>query len=315
MRSVFEVRREFGSTYFTLFPDGLSIPWHPLPLGDFLSYTRDYSQGIVPPALLEDEIFKKCVTDPAILRRFPFLKAGIVTTVAQNIWEYSGPAGIKDFNEDLDSKRTSLYTDGTTALQDLVQIITMAFPYKPEEVYSMEYEVFLERLVQSEKKLLQLGLITEPVTMTEKGKEKKGLRIKGDPVKFADLNGGERVDAKALWDAQQADKQKPTQAPISTPKSSPDPSHELSTPTGEMSRDRWFKVSPVLEATKKKKIDFKGDEETASMMLLDNDERASPPEVREFLLKKKMEGPGKDLQRDAQWIYKDLLAELAKRKK
>ena len=320
MFDLFKVRQEYGRTYFTLFPDGLSIPWHPLSLGEYLKYAKDYKAGIVPSAIIEDEIFSRCVSDPDIVRRLPFMKAGIVSAVAQNIWQYSGPMGIDEFNRDLDKVRVSLFMEENAALQDLIQIILDAFPYKPEEVYAMEYPVFLERLAQAERKLVSLGKM-EPVEMKEKGQAEDEahpprLRSRRSPVVFADLNQDQpSVDPVALWKAQEERKTSPQHSPLSPPKVAEKKTQEPTNDLRKMSRDKWWKTSPVLETKNRKKIDVAGDEETAKMMLLDNDERASPPEVQEFLLNKKTDAPRKALIEDAQWIYKDLIAELEKKRK
>jgi hypothetical protein len=162
----------------------------------------------------------------------------------------------------------------------------MAFPYKPEEVYSMDYETFLVRVAQAESKLIKLKMITEPIYL-----QNIQAQPEQRPKRLLD-----NIDPKALWDATHPkDRQQ----------------------TGEVSqaipRDKWWKISPVLEAKKKHNINFSVEKQAADSSLLDNHENAEPKEVREYLIKQKAQGHRAKLIEDARWIYKDLLAELEKK--
>jgi len=309
-----KTRQEYGDTYLTSFPDGPVIPWRPLSLGDYLKYSRDYARKLIPTSILEDEIFKKCVIEKTFIRQMPFMKAGIISVVVQNIWEMSGPVGITEFNNDLEMARTILFSDGTRAIQDLVQVITMAFPYKPEEIYAMDYETFLLRVAMAEKKLLEMGMLKEPIEMKDASEETQ--KKKKPRVEFRDLNHIEqpkgpppeetlspRIDAKALWEKQQKTPKKP---PVEIKK------EEMETPLS--SKEKPWKVSPVLEAKNKKKIDFAADSRDADDMSLDNDEKNAHPDVRAKILEMKTKDTRNNLIKTAQWVYADLLAELEKKK-
>ena len=98
MHRLYKIRKLYGNTYVTVFPDDFVVPWRPLSIGDFMAYHHAYLRGVIPLSHLEDEIFNKCVVDDAIVAQAPFLKAGIVTTVSQHIWQHSGPRDVTHFN-------------------------------------------------------------------------------------------------------------------------------------------------------------------------------------------------------------------------
>ena len=100
------------------------------------------------------------------------------------------------------------------------------------------------------------------------------------------------VDAKALWDEQENRK-----------------------PKKDITREKWWDVSPVLETKKRKNIDFAAANNDVEEWVLDNDEKASPPEVRKHIMKMKTKENVQSLVQDAQWIYKDLIAALEAQKK
>lgn len=303
MEELFEIRRKWGGVYLTVFEDGLVVPWRPLSLGEYISYTRDYNRGLIPNAVIEDEIFKKCVVDPVFISQMPYLKAGIVSVVVMNIWQYSGPVGIQEFNKDLHTARDIMFGDGNRALQELVQIISMAFPYKPEEIYNMDYETFMLRLVQSEKKLLDLGIIKEPVEM-------KDLNAPPPHPRHAIVQPDKpKVDAKKLWEIQEGLRPVSEITPPVNPHKAPDPIR----PVPMEEKGKWWNVSPVLEAKKRKKIDFKTEGEAADDTMLDSHERIEPKEVKEFIRKKKLRSERDKMIQDAEWIYADLLKQIRKK--
>jgi len=302
MRLLHEVREEYGGVYVTCFDDGLLVPWQPLSMGDYIKYTQDYNRRVFVPSRLEDEIFRKCVVDDSLVRQLSFLKAGIITTVVLNIWQYSGPSGISSFNQDLEVARSMLNADGVRALHDLVQVITMAFPYKPEEVYDMEYETFLLRLAQSEKKLLELGAIKEPIVMQDVNQEKGPSPLEQFIQGEAEVKKP-KIDAKKLWDRQQGldssddpgrqlwDKHQ-QQAAHAPPKRQPVQVHSK----------KWWSESPVLEAETQHKIDFKTEATEMQVLGATSHEKVDAHIDRAMMVK------------DTAWIYQDLINTLNKRK-
>jgi hypothetical protein len=284
MKQLYEIRKSYGGVYVTAFDDGFLVPWKPLSIGDFLKYSQDRQRGIIPVVCLEDEIFLKCVQDESILRQMPFLKAGIVTTVVINIWQFSGPSGIEEFTNDLNTARYLLDSPDVRILHELVQLISIAFPYKPEEIYEMDYQKFLFRVAQSEKKLLQMGIfLKEPITVQTEIKKPKKSKLGTIEQPRPSL------DAKKLWDEQHTPQ-------TDTPK-------KVSMEDVKMTGDKWWSKSPVLEAPNKHNIDFKTEAAEQHTFGLSGHEKADIHIETAKMIE------------DAKWIYKDLLSDLAKRKK
>lgn len=166
------LRSEKGEGYYTIIDDNIVIPWKPLSIGDFFRY-EDLA-GTVAPSVLQDEIFCKCVTDKELVKDLNFLPAGTVDIVVQNILSCSGPGSIDEFNSFLDQNRQL----AQIPIHFLIPLVLRAFPsYKLEEIYAMPYELFMLRLAQAEFLLMRMGVITEPVMLTDAANKpkKKGL--------------------------------------------------------------------------------------------------------------------------------------------
>ena len=86
-----EIRRSYGDVYITVFPDGLTVPWKPLSVGDFMRYDQQFIRMLVPTGCLENEIFALAVQDRFLIDQIDNLPAGVVTVVANHIWQFSGP--------------------------------------------------------------------------------------------------------------------------------------------------------------------------------------------------------------------------------
>ena len=171
------------------------------------------------------------------------------------------------------------------SLHNLVDIICMAYPYKPEEVYAMQYETLMLRAAQAEEKLMTLGVIKESIDMKDmtKVKQKRDRKF----ASSATQNVKPSMDAKKLWEQQQQQINN-----IENP--------QVDRHTLRETGDKWYKVSPVLEATKKHNINLKRE-----MKIQDRETG------------RELDDPQSDRARivnDAQWIYKDLIAELNKRR-
>ena len=276
-----KTRKNHGRVYATLLPNGLTVPWKPLSIGDYIKYTRDSRRGVFSLTFIENEIFHKSVLDESIKRQMDFLNAGLVSTVANNIWEHSGPTGVDAFNRDLDNARNEAFGEEQAVLNELLQLITMAFPYTPEEVYEMPYETMLLRAVQAEKKLLMLGIIQEPVVISPPAEEIKPQR-----------QDKPKIDAKKIFDEEQARLQKKKMVD-SLP---PDPV------ISQLPKKKWWKKSPVLEAPSPQHLDFQTEGAELTAFGSSGWEKQDAHIARAKLVE------------DAQVIYKDLLAELAARK-
>ena len=278
MQKLFEVRKKHGSIFVTIFSDDIVIPWKPLTVEEYIKYQLDQSRRLISIAQLEDEIFRKCVQDESLIRQMPFLKAGIISTVVSNIWQQSGPSGIDSFNKDLDTARYLLQLDGIKILHQLVQIVSTAFPYKPEEIYAMDYETLLFRTVQAEEKLIQLGHMKEPLQLEVIKQEEK------ETTKDPSTEKKPIVDAKKLWELQQKDKQPKGKI---TPRSS----------------KKWWKKSPVIEAQKTHNIDFNIEKKELDIFGVSSHDKTDLHINRAKMIE------------DAKVIYKDLLEELSKKPK
>jgi hypothetical protein len=301
LSTIVEARRKYGEgVYLTIFPNGLSFPWKRLSLKDYLFYTQETTTSQSPPSVLEDEIFRKCVLDPASIRQLDYMPAGIVSTVVANVIQYSGPIGIDSFNQDLEVARHEILVSKSAVIHDLVSTITLAFPYKPEEVYAMDYETFCLRCVQAEKKLLFSGALKEPVYIKQKEPEKV-RNPKGKKTEF------DAQEAKRLFDEQHglAKKRTPTEDTLriksKSPKEVPPIKKNLNNLEGT---GKWWKKSPILEVASRdrEKIDFKTEAKEQHAF-----GSSSWEKVDQLILQDKMV-------KDAQKIYKDVLSELAKRK-
>lgn len=278
---LFEARFDAGPrTYFTEINEDFIVPWKPLSVEDFIYYSELTISRAVPPSVIEDEIFRKCVLDETLLRQIDFLPAGIVTTVVHAIWACSGPRDQDSVNEDLEAGRAVISAGAGSILHEFVDVITKAFPaYTHEQVYSMDYETLIIRTVQAEKRLISLGLVQEPIKILSKEElEKQQKKPK------------RKVDAKKLYEQQF--KKQPVQ---STPKST------ISKPEEKVGK--WWKTSPVLETPiqQKEKIDFKGENlETSFAMGWDQID----------LIEKQ-----RKMVEEARKTYANLIKELEKRKK
>lgn len=161
MDQILYLRKEFGrDVYATQLPSGEIIPWKPLTIEEFLEYDRLSKIKQYADVYLEDEVFCKCVLDKAYINNIGQQKAGIISAVATSILAYSGPSSPEDLNLMLEVNRRKT----TEAIHSIVELICLGFPaYKPEDLYSMNYETLMLRAAQAEKKLLSSGLIKEPI--------------------------------------------------------------------------------------------------------------------------------------------------------
>ena len=154
------LRRKYGPVFITTLQNGQVVPWIQLDIGQYLEYTNLLQGDVYAKATIEDEIFRKCVVDEVTIENIPRLKAGTVSTVVKDIVENSGPTTISELNMTL-----SLYRNvAAQAIHQTVSLITQAFPaYKLEDLYNMKYADFMLRLAQAEGKLLQIGVLEEPL--------------------------------------------------------------------------------------------------------------------------------------------------------
>lgn len=160
MSTIFHSRILHGECHVSRLPSGLDIAWETLSLGDFVKYDLELRAGRIPSAIIEDEIFKKCVISSGVKLNINSLDAGIVTTVVSQIMEYSGPSGPEQIANDLNNAR---YMVGDF-LNDSVAIILQTFPgYTADKLYDLPYLEFLKILMMAERRLIATGLLQEPI--------------------------------------------------------------------------------------------------------------------------------------------------------
>lgn len=185
METIFRHRREHGECFVTRLFNGLEIPWNPLSLKEYIEYDLEFKIGRIPAATLEDEIFKKCVLDSHTKMNIDILDAGIVTTVAGQIMDFSGPGGPDQLGNDLNEARVRV----DNFINDSIAIILQTFSgYTAEQVYALSYQEFLELLAMAERRLMAMGILQEPIHPVVPEQENAVPQ-----EKFQDLNPPEPV--------------------------------------------------------------------------------------------------------------------------
>jgi hypothetical protein len=155
-------RRRYGDNWLTVFPDGLEIPWRQLTLQEFLDYDDLFRSGRYTAVEVEDEIFQLAVLESLYTDNLDILPAGIVSVVVAQILYVSGPSSPEQIGNDLNIARTQVQDFISSA----VTLICSVYPaYKPDEVFNLKYDVFMRRLAMAEKRLLELGILREPLTV------------------------------------------------------------------------------------------------------------------------------------------------------
>ena len=182
MSSIFDYRRKYGECYVSVLQDGSQVPWKPLNLQEFLYYDTNLRAGRLPAAILEDEIVQKCVLDKNYTLNIDLLEAGVVTTVATQILLASGPESPYQIINDLNIARLTV----NNFLHDSAALICQVFPsYKISELLNLPYQEFLEVLALAERRLMSMGVITQPIQPQVVTQDQQPRRA---PVQFADLN-------------------------------------------------------------------------------------------------------------------------------
>lgn len=155
-------RKRYGDNWLTAFPNSLEIPWRQLTLQEFLDYDDLFRSNKYTSAEIEDEIFRLAVLEPLYTENLDILPAGVISTVAAQILNISGAQDPEQISRDLDIARNQTQDFISSA----VVLICSVFPaYTPEDVYSLTYPVFMQRLALAERRLLELGVIKEPLTV------------------------------------------------------------------------------------------------------------------------------------------------------
>lgn len=188
-KQIIDIKKKYGSnTHITIISDNIIIPWKLLPIFDYIQYSKEIQEGRFPLSIFEDEIFSKCVLDQSIVRQLPYLKAGIVSTVVENIWNASCSNTVDGLNNSLEEARKESRLIAP-AIHELVSTILLAFPaYRPEEVYGMDFNTLIKRAIDAEVKLLHSNVIQEPISF--------------EPLNQEESVSQPKVDPKELWEKQ-----------------------------------------------------------------------------------------------------------------
>lgn len=188
-----------SSKFLSVLPDGTEIPWRPLSIGAFLKALR--SQDIQED--IEDQLFDECVTSDFFKSRKATLKAGGINTVVNAATAYSFPGTSDELQWALDRHRHFVHSN---VYEKLVIFICRAFSgYTPRDVESMDFEEFMHSVALAEAKLLETGIIVEPLTFD--GVSDNGKRTisssRDIPVVEPSRPRGDVAKLREAWEAQQ----------------------------------------------------------------------------------------------------------------
>ena len=184
-----------GGTFVSIFSDGIVVPWKPLSLYQYLKYSELAQKGKLS-VHLEDEIFLLCVLDDTLKRQIDYLRAGTVQTVVQHIWQLSCPSSADELNQQINNRREQTWSAHNAIIHEFVKWITLAFPYKPEELYAMSFDQLVRILVLAEQKLSLLGLLDKPFQASIEGEQSQQTMKKPDPKKvWEEIHGIESPDS------------------------------------------------------------------------------------------------------------------------
>jgi hypothetical protein len=174
MSELFNLRKRFArqARFVTIFPSGIKVAWNPLSVGDFVKYTREVD---TQEELLEDEIFLKCVENEYYKKDIDNLDAGIIESVVVGILSASCPDMVEDMQAAMEAAR---YQFCSNIIDQNVIIICRAFPgYTPDDLYRLNFRDFMRRLAMAERKLLDNGVLKEPISFYNAQEEKKTLEV------------------------------------------------------------------------------------------------------------------------------------------
>jgi len=181
MLSPSDYRQAYGPIFILETPDGTIVPWVPLSVGDYFKYARTIEQDIVTPAVLENEIFIKCVKDEVLVENIDKHKAGTVSFVADIIFKSSAPQSTEEFEFLLNVGRENT----NNVIHQAITLITQAFPgYTPDDIYAMDIYTLMDRLALAERKLLEIGFLKEPINMGEGREQQRKKKPKIDVTKL-----------------------------------------------------------------------------------------------------------------------------------
>jgi len=161
MKDPSTLRERYGEGFILELPDGQIVPFRLLSVSDYFKYSRAKAAGIISSEVLEDEIFSKCVLDEVLVENIYKQKAGTPTVVAEAVLGYSAPNSKEEFEYFFNHNRQLVQN----ALYQLVIYVCMAFPsYTPDDLLSKDIHELFFLLALAEGKLLEGGVLAEPLS-------------------------------------------------------------------------------------------------------------------------------------------------------
>lgn len=254
MQQPFYIRQQYGDNFCTFFEDGTEVPWRTLSLKDYLQYDQLIKFNIYPLAQLMDEIFRKCVLNEYLVINIDTIKAGIVDTVARNIFDYSAPTQIQDLETSINIARSV----SEHVFHQMIMIICWAFPaYTPDDLYAMDFATCVDRFALAENKLFKLGLITEQFNFNNNLKQQEQPVVEEPKkptkedimLKYYEQSHIKHSTNTATKKVQQPPKEKPAQ-PEKVVISSKDIKEHMSAYTGHEMEDHALLEHNMVEQTK-----------------------------------------------------------------
>jgi hypothetical protein len=181
MQDLLSLRERYGSVFVTETPDGLTVPFKLLSLKDYLEYSFLLEQSLAKTPIVEDEIFRKCVTDSVLVKNIDKQKAGTIAYVAGVVLRHSAPESLIELNQLVGHYRNLT----GNVLYQVVCIITIAFPsYTPDCLLEMSADRILFLLALAERKLLEMGHLKEPLLFEAPRAKKERVKPKIDVGKL-----------------------------------------------------------------------------------------------------------------------------------
>jgi hypothetical protein len=168
-----DLRELYGEIFVLELPDGQQVPFRLLSLADYFSYSKVIASNIIPKSIIENEIFEKCVVDNVLVKTIHQQKAGTPTVVADTILQYSAPNSSEELSYFINHNRNIV----DNILYQIVYYICLGFNgYTPDDILSKNIHEIIFLLALAERKLLETGVLSEPLNFSaddNKGKKRR----------------------------------------------------------------------------------------------------------------------------------------------
>lgn len=184
MKTPADLREQYREVFILELPDGQQVPFKLLSLKDYLSYSQAIEAGIVLQSILENEIFEKCVRDEVLIENIHKQKAGTPTVVADTILRYSAPHSTEELSYFINYNRHLV----DNVLYQIVNIICLGFSgYTPDDILNKDIQDIMFLLAMAERKLLETGMLSEPLDFSGAPQDQKSKKPKVDVSKLKQI--------------------------------------------------------------------------------------------------------------------------------